>query len=219
MQHPFPVMATLVVPLFLATADLNTQSPSYSATPDIKIHSVGNVQRVVTDGAILRQTYKGAVCVYPRDGDMENMIAGYPVLEIASHTPVKDSLKYLYSQWWNSPGQPGDTIWAVRDFNSADIPFWPSYTGLADTGLVLAPSQYMSEIPSTFGPPKSCVISIYTLAGDLVELIRHSDATFSFHDWNLTSYVGQAVASGLYLFAVEDSQTGEVQVGKFVVIR
>jgi hypothetical protein len=67
--------------------------------------------------------------------------------------------------------------------------------------------------------PTSCVISIYTLAGDLVDLIRHSDANQSFHDWNLTSYVGQAVASGLYLFSVEDSQTGEVQVGKFVVIR
>ncbi|MCC6398247.1 MAG: hypothetical protein IT282_14635, partial [Bacteroidetes bacterium] len=64
-----------------------------------------------------------------------------------------------------------------------------------------------------------CVISIYTLAGDLVELLRHEDAELSFHDWNLTSYVGQAVASGIYLFSVEDRETGEVQVGKFVIIR
>ena len=136
MQHPLPVMAVLVVPLFLAIADLNAQSPSLSATPDIKLHSVGNVRRVVSNGPLSRYTYKGAVCEYPRDGGMENMIAGYPVLEIASHTPVGDSLKYLYSQWWNSPGQPGDTIWAVRDFDSVDIPFWPSYTALADEDFV-----------------------------------------------------------------------------------
>ena len=89
MQHPLPVMAVLVVPLFLAIADLNAQSPSLSATPDIKLHSVGNVRRVVSNGPLSRYTYKGAVCEYPRDGGMDNMIAGYPVLEIASHTPVE----------------------------------------------------------------------------------------------------------------------------------
>jgi hypothetical protein len=67
--------------------------------------------------------------------------------------------------------------------------------------------------------PAECVISVYTLAGDLVDLLRHSDTEMSFHDWNLTSYVGQAVASGIYLFSVEDRRTGEVQVGKFVIIR
>jgi hypothetical protein len=67
--------------------------------------------------------------------------------------------------------------------------------------------------------PGECVLSIFTLAGDLVYLIRHSDPSLSFHDWNLTSFVGQAVSSGLYLFSVEDPRTGEVQVGKFVIIR
>jgi hypothetical protein len=67
--------------------------------------------------------------------------------------------------------------------------------------------------------PKECVLSIYTLAGDLVDLIRHEDENLSFHDWNLTSYVRQAVASGIYVFTVEDRRTGEVQVGKFVIIR
>jgi hypothetical protein len=67
--------------------------------------------------------------------------------------------------------------------------------------------------------PKNCTISIYTLNGDLVELLRHQDPLLSSHSWNLTSYVGQAVASGIYLFAVEDRESGEVQVGKFVIIR
>jgi hypothetical protein len=67
--------------------------------------------------------------------------------------------------------------------------------------------------------PVRCTIRIYTLAGDIIETLHHDDGTVSYHDWNLTSYVGQAVASGLYLFSVEDAGTGEVQVGKFVILR
>jgi hypothetical protein len=36
---------------------------------------------------------------------------------------------------------------------------------------------------------------------------------------NLTSSVGQAISSGLYLFTVEDKKNGNVQVGKFVIIK
>lgn len=67
--------------------------------------------------------------------------------------------------------------------------------------------------------PPRCAISIYTVAGDLVATIRHDDPTKGYEDWNLTSLVGQAVSSGLYLFTAEDLQTGSVQVGKFVVIK
>lgn len=67
-------------------------------------------------------------------------------------------------------------------------------------------------------PPK-CEIKVYTLAGDWVTTIHHDDPSRGYEDWNLTSYVGQAISSGIYLYTVEDLQTGEVQVGKFVVIK
>ncbi|GAB4366389.1 MAG: hypothetical protein Kow0042_06220 [Calditrichia bacterium] len=67
--------------------------------------------------------------------------------------------------------------------------------------------------------PARCEIKIYTLAGDLVDTITHNDPSIGFEDWNLTSSVGQAIASGIYLFTVEDLNTGKVQVGKFVVIK
>ena len=69
--------------------------------------------------------------------------------------------------------------------------------------------------------PQHCVIKIYTLAGVLVTTIEHYDPTGQkgYTDWNLTSSVGQAIASGLYLFTAEDKKTGEVQVGKFVIIK
>lgn len=67
--------------------------------------------------------------------------------------------------------------------------------------------------------PEICTIRIYTLAGDLVNTIHHSNAVRGYEDWNLTSSVGQAVASGIYLFSVEDGKDGNVQVGKFVIIK
>ncbi|MEJ2634035.1 MAG: hypothetical protein P8184_01935 [Calditrichia bacterium] len=67
--------------------------------------------------------------------------------------------------------------------------------------------------------PASCTIKIYTLAGDWVNTIIHNDPEKGYEDWNLTSYVGQAVASGIYLFTVEDNSSSQAQVGKFVIIK
>ncbi len=67
--------------------------------------------------------------------------------------------------------------------------------------------------------PVDCEIKIYTLAGDLVGTILHYSVSEGYENWNLTSSVGQAIASGLYLFTVKDNKNGDVQVGKFVVIK
>ena len=37
--------------------------------------------------------------------------------------------------------------------------------------------------------------------------------------WNLITDRGQAVASGLYLFSIKDHKTGDVQRGKFLVVK
>jgi hypothetical protein len=70
-----------------------------------------------------------------------------------------------------------------------------------------------------FGLPRAhSTIRIYTLAGDLVQVINH-DGTAGGGEaaWNLISRNGQDVESGIYLFTVE--APGTRQVGKFVVIR
>lgn len=67
--------------------------------------------------------------------------------------------------------------------------------------------------------PARCEIKVYTLAGELVSTILHNDPAQGYENWNLTSTVGQAISSGIYLFSVEDLQNGRVQVGKFVVIK
>jgi hypothetical protein len=43
-----------------------------------------------------------------------------------------------------------------------------------------------------------------------------SGATYG---WNLISTEGQAIASGLYLFSVENKDGGERQVGKFLIVK
>ncbi len=37
--------------------------------------------------------------------------------------------------------------------------------------------------------------------------------------WNLITRQGQAAATGLYLFTVEDSATGKRETGKFLIIK
>ncbi len=91
--------------------------------------------------------------------------------------------------------------------------------------------------------PERCAIRIYTLAGDLVKSFAFDGATYdgsnarglynpvsdaavgaprlsgSLFAWDLITDQGQAAASGLYLYSVEDAATGEVQRGKFLVVK
>ena len=65
------------------------------------------------------------------------------------------------------------------------------------------------------------MVRIYTLAGDVVDEFEtspeHEDDTSA--SWNVISRNGQAVVSGLYLFSVEPLDGGDIEVGKFVIIK
>ncbi len=88
--------------------------------------------------------------------------------------------------------------------------------------------------------PAKCQIRIYTLAGDLVDEIKHDAATYQGQDvallrqqsqsrktefsggehaWDLISKNDQAIATGLYLFTVMDEQSGYLYKGKFLVVK
>jgi hypothetical protein len=83
--------------------------------------------------------------------------------------------------------------------------------------------------------PAECLIRVYTVAGDLVQIIPHSATdvnalgdpnthwnSLSSESWDLNTRNGQQIVSGLYLFSVEDltpGHRGKVKAGKFVVIR
>lgn len=87
--------------------------------------------------------------------------------------------------------------------------------------------------------PSKCEISIWTLAGDLVDRFNHDAATYNGtdiewfrtygngtqkfsggeHAWDLISKSDQAIATGLYFFTVKDLNSGKIKKGKFLVIK
>jgi hypothetical protein len=89
--------------------------------------------------------------------------------------------------------------------------------------------------------PRRCEVRVYTLAGDIVAEFTHDAATYTGadiqwfrqfggndvpvqfaggeHAWDLVTKFDQAIATGLYLFSVQDAETGDVQTGKFLIIK
>ena len=68
--------------------------------------------------------------------------------------------------------------------------------------------------------PKQCKISIYTITGELVDVIDHGSDTNldGFHEWNLQNQNGDTVVPGLYIFVVEAGDL-DPHFGKFVIIK
>jgi hypothetical protein len=64
--------------------------------------------------------------------------------------------------------------------------------------------------------PGQCTITIYTLDGNLVKTIQHTNASGS-EFWDLRSFSNQLIATGVYFYHVK-SDVGE-RVGKFAVVR
>ncbi len=89
--------------------------------------------------------------------------------------------------------------------------------------------------------PARCRITVFTLAGDVVAELDHDAAAYNGagidwferfgdvgagiqfaggeHAWDLITKFDQAMATGLYLFAVKDLDSGELRRGKFLVIK
>lgn len=90
-----------------------------------------------------------------------------------------------------------------------------------------------------YGLPDQSVIRIFTLAGELIKTIIHNASTYDGsdnatlkhlsgrntvfsggeHAWDLITDYDQAVATGLYLYSIEDIQTGKMKTGRFLIIK
>ena len=90
-----------------------------------------------------------------------------------------------------------------------------------------------------FNLPAESEVRIYSLTGDLIDKFEHNAVTYSGddiqwfetfsdgsqkfaggeHAWNLVSKDDQAIASGLYIYVVRNRANGEIQRGKFLVIK
>ena len=69
------------------------------------------------------------------------------------------------------------------------------------------------------GLPAKCRIQVFNLVGDLVDTLYHDDPVDGKEEWDLLSEPVRAIATGLYIYVVEDLATGEIQRGKLVIIK
>ncbi|MCF7824604.1 MAG: T9SS type A sorting domain-containing protein [Candidatus Marinimicrobia bacterium] len=83
-------------------------------------------------------------------------------------------------------------------------------------GASLLEEKYESKINFIKLPP-DCRINVYSLAGDLIDVIVHNDGTTN-ESWDMVSRNTQEIATGLYVYVIE-TDDGRRQVGKFVVLR
>ncbi|PID81284.1 hypothetical protein CSB20_03590 [bacterium DOLZORAL124_64_63] len=67
--------------------------------------------------------------------------------------------------------------------------------------------------------PARCKIQIFTLGGEVVRTIHHEDQELGMASWDTLTDHGRATATGLYIYAVTDLDTDEVQRGKLVIIK
>jgi len=65
--------------------------------------------------------------------------------------------------------------------------------------------------------PQKCTIRIYTITGELIDMIEKDDFT-SMASWDLLSSEGMRIAYGVYLYHVDIPGVGE-KIGKFAVIK
>ncbi|MFC2076034.1 T9SS type A sorting domain-containing protein [candidate division KSB1 bacterium] len=137
--------------------------------------------------------------------------------EIPGIRPMLPSMESARTNYQQSGGAP--------------LPIYPTY--LYETGdtprdlseVIVAPNpykgtssfeaRYESRIRFLNLPP-TCKISIYTMAGDLVEEIEHVSGSDS-ELWDLISRNNQSVVSGLYIYVVETE--ADKHIGKFVIMR
>ncbi len=167
------------------------------------IHTAGPEERSFTDSDVVRGIdyyyYIQAV------GDVNNDDTGMTPTGV----PLKSSRYYTqtYSPATLKRG-PGDML--------ADSRVVPNPYHLASDQNVRWPDQ--QDRIGFLNIPGQATIKIYTERGDLVETIDHTDGSGDAY-WNLTTSSNQVVVSGVYLALIEDRESGENIIRKFVIIR
>ena len=131
----------------------------------------------------------------------------------------------------------GTSTKAITGNGKSNIGVYPNpyrTTAAWDGGTSRTNKIYFTNLPA------KCEITIYTSNGDLVANLNHNAETYQGEDakwfevygnkdkmvfsggehaWDLLSNSKTTIAMGVYLFTVKDTQTGNVEVGKFAVMK
>ncbi|MBD3276093.1 MAG: hypothetical protein GF372_12325 [Candidatus Marinimicrobia bacterium] len=132
---------------------------------------------------------------------------------------VIESSHYQNRMGWNSGNEPA----------SPERPFDENW----QDNVVVVPNPYHTIAADKYGGerlnfmnlPEFCDIHIYTMAGDRIRTLKHTDGDGDEEWLNQLTYSQMPIVSGVYLFVVEEREsadgpkTGEKAYGKFVVIK
>ena len=89
---------------------------------------------------------------------------------------------------------------------------WPEEAAAVFTSVSLKIQIYFINLPA------ECTIRIYTVAGELVRKIEHSETVFNGAEaWDLLNLDNLEVAFGVYIYHIETDNAETV--GKFAVIK
>jgi len=103
---------------------------------------------------------------------------------------------------------------------------WDKFTVVPNPYIVSSSWDYSADLPGEFpnkisfvNVPVDATIRIYTVRGDLVRKLVHSQDIFDGTiDWNLKNRYGKDVAYGVYVYHIESQSIGN-KVGKLAIIR
>ena len=101
----------------------------------------------------------------------------------------------------------------------------------------VVPNPFIIQSPWDYSPqkkqiqfinlPNSCEIRVYTLTGNLVQVLKHDGASNAYDrtwkggtlDWDLMNRFNSPLASGWYIWYATDLDTGRTEKGKFAIIQ
>lgn len=163
--------------------------------------------------------------------------SGIPITTTYRDTSVQRGFAYYYyvtafdngTQNWEQPGVSLESgkYWNMMQRNQPVHPYLTKTPVANLDNIKVVPNPYHDLSVNYNWPgepnkllfiniPPVCTIKIYTMSGDLVKTIHHTDGT-SEEAWNQVTEYNQLIYTGVYLYAIE-SDLGN-KTGKFVVVR
>jgi len=163
--------------------------------------------------------------------------SGVPVTTTYRDNDVQRGFAYYYyvsafddgTQNWENPGESLESgkYWNMMQRNQPVHPYLTKEPVPNMNNIKVVPNPY-HDLSTKFNypgeknklmfiniPPK-CTIKIYTMSGDLVKTLHHTDGT-SEEPWDQVTEYNQLVYTGVYLYVVQ-SDMG-TKIGKFVIVR
>ena len=132
---------------------------------------------------------------------------------------------------------PGTAVKALDENSENRVGVYPNpylTTAAWDGATSRSKKIYFTNLPA------QCTITIYTSSGDLVANLRHDASTYQGEDiqwferysqtgkkvmsggehaWDILSNSKAGISTGIYLFTVKDEKTGNIDIGKFAILK